>query len=72
MPKIKDIIVAVGDSLSKIIRACKCSCKSCCCESECNEKADITPPASPDAVQGRSQADADPEKQDIKEFANPI
>ena len=63
MPKIKDIIVAVGDALSKIINACKCSCKSCCCESECNEKAVITPPASPDP---------DPEKQDIKDFANPI
>ena len=69
MPKIKDIIVAVGDALSKIINACKCSCKSCCCESECHEKGVNTPPASPDAVQGRSQADA---KQDIKEFANPI
>jgi hypothetical protein len=63
MPKVKDIIVAVGDAVSKIIHACKCSCKSCCCESECNEKPDITPPASPDP---------NPEKQDIKDFANPI
>jgi hypothetical protein len=32
------VIQAISDGLSKVINACKCSCKSACCESECHEK----------------------------------
>jgi len=63
MPKVKDIIIAVGDALSKIINACKCSCKSCCCESDCHERAEITPPSSPGVEE---------HKPDIVEFSNKI
>ena len=38
MTKASSIITSIGDALSKIINALKCSCKSVCCESECHEK----------------------------------
>jgi hypothetical protein len=59
MAKIKDIINAVGEALSKIINSCKCSCKSCCCESECHEK-------------NISTSELPKPKQDIKEFSTRI
>ena len=38
MTKASSIITSIGDALSKIINALKCSCKSVCCESECHER----------------------------------
>ena len=63
MALIVKVIQAISEGLSKIINSCKCSCKSCCGESECHER-NVTPPVSPDGVRTP--------KVDIKEFSTRI